>query len=287
VTFGRARKRSRHFLTVFSDTTCDVAIAALLHRLGVRGLALIEPDHVEDRNLNRILGTTVEDASAAMRKIDVQKRVMRTSGLGTEVRALASNVASREAVETLAGCDFVFGCMDSHDGRRTLNRIATYYLLPYIDVGVSLEADGRGGIDQVCAATHYLKPGGSSLLSRRAINVKRANAEAMARKSPELYEKLHAEGYIANAHEPRPAVISVNALAASLGVNEFLARVHPFRDDPNDRYCATQFSFSQMYLYTDAEAEACGSLSRYVGRGDVEPRLDMPDLSPETGPNAQ
>jgi hypothetical protein len=261
-------------------------VIELLHRLGVRSLALIEPDRVEDRNLNRILGSTIEDASASMLKTDVQKRVIRTSGLGTEVRALAENVASRPAVELLAGCDFVFGCMDSHDGRRTLNRIATYYLLPYVDVGVSLEADGRGGINQVCAAAHYLKPGGSSLLSRRAINVRRADAEAMARKSPELYKQLRAEGYIANAHEPRPAVVSVNALAASLGVNEFLARMHPYRDDPNQRYCAMQLSLSQMHLYTDEETDACPSLARCAGRGDVEPPLDMPDLSPEPVINA-
>jgi hypothetical protein len=141
-------------------------------------------------------------------------------------------------------------------------------------------ADGKGGIDQVCSSCHYFQPGGSSLLSRRAINARRADAEAMARKSPELYAQLRREGYIENAHEERPAVISVNALAASLGVNEFLARVHPFRDDPNGRYAAKQLSLSQVHLYTDAsDPLPCPALLRSVGRGDVEPMLELPDLS--------
>jgi hypothetical protein len=172
----------------------------------------------------------------------------------------------------------VVGCMDSHDGRRTLNRLATFYVVPYFDCGVGLEADGVGGIDQVCAASHYMQPGGSSALGRGIIRQDRANAEASARTTPAMYAKLRAEKYIVGVEEDRPAVISVNALAASLVVNEMLARLHHFRDDPDSRFASVRLSLSQMHLDTEEETYA-KPMARALGRGDVEPLLDMPELS--------
>ena len=50
-------------------------------------------------------------------------------------------------VRAVAGCDVVFGCMDSIDGRHLLNKLATFYVIPYFDPSVKLEADGTGGGD--------------------------------------------------------------------------------------------------------------------------------------------
>lgn len=258
-----------------------------LARLGVRRLVLIDPDHVEERNLNRMVGSTRDDAVRRAKKVDVLARWVERMGLGTEVVPLALNLVSREAVAALAGCDVVFGCMDSHDGRRVLNRVATFYLLPYVDVGVSLEADGKGGVDQVCVAAHYLQPGRSSLLSRGAIRQKVADAEALKRGDPATYERLRADKYIEGANEDQPAVISVNMLAAGLGVNELLARVHPFRDAANAFSASTRFSLSQLELYLDPEGAPCHSLTRGLGRGDVEPPLDMPELSRGSAPRGR
>lgn len=253
-------------------------VIEMLARLGVRALTLVDPDVIEWRNLNRIVGATAEDANRASPKVDVLANSVRGMGLGVEVRPVRAELATIEAVHALAGCDVVFGCMDSHDGRRLLNRLAAFYLLPYFDCGVGLEADGRGGIGEVCAASHYIRPDGSTLLARRAISARRADAEAIARRDPEEYAKLRAEKYIEGVDEDRPAVISVNALAAALCVNEMLARVHPYRVDPNHHFASVRLSFANMDL--DAEPEFPeGALPRALGRGDVDPPLDMPELS--------
>src|SRR6185369_11165143 len=102
-------------------------------------------------------------------------------GLGQEVVPLAENLISPEAVMRVAECDLVFGCMDGVEGRHLLNRLATFYTMPYIDVGVRLDADGRGGIDQISGAVHYLQPGKSSLHSRGVYNMDRVNAEEIHR----------------------------------------------------------------------------------------------------------
>lgn len=77
----------------------------------------------------------------------------------------------------------------------------------------------------------------------------------------------------------RPAVISVNMFAASLAVNEFLARLHPFREEPNGACAGVTFSLASMEIITEAESAACDILGRLVGRGDVTPLLGLMELA--------
>ena len=88
-------------------------------------------------------------------------------GFGTEVLPIQKSLFDPECIAAIASCDVVFGCVDSVDGRYLLNRLAVFHSIPYFDLGVKLEADGRGGVDQVCGSVHYVQPQGSSLLSRR------------------------------------------------------------------------------------------------------------------------
>ena len=181
-----------------------------LTRLGVGQLVLIDPDHIERKNLNRIVNSKAVDAENKRAKVNVLADAVRAIGLGTIVETFQCDLAKTEVINSLAGCDFLFGCMDSADGRDLLNRIAAYYLVPYIDIGVRLDADGRGGIEQICCALHYLIPGGSSLLSRGVITPEQVQAQALRRTNPEQYAALKREGYIKGVAVDRPAVISVN-----------------------------------------------------------------------------
>jgi hypothetical protein len=151
--------------------------------------------------------------------------------------------------------------------------------LPYFDVGVRLDADGRGGVDRVAGAVHYIQPGLSSLLSRGVYDMKRVEAEELHRTHPQMYQQQLKQGYIRNVHEDRPAVISVNMFFASLAVNDFLARLHPFRNQENAEYAYIGGSLSEMQFYTETETPPCAVLQRHVGRGDVQPLLDRPALS--------
>jgi len=87
------------------------------------------------------------------------------------------------------------------------------------------------------------------------------------------------DGYIAGAAAHRPAVISVNMFAASLAVNELLARLHPFREENNDTYASTTFSLSSMELITEAEGLPCPIILDRVGIGDVFPLLGLLELA--------
>lgn len=248
-----------------------------LARLGVGHLVLVDPDTVSAENLNRIPQSTFADCGRP--KVDVIAGWLARMGIGTRVSPIQSQIADRSAVEAVAACDFVFGCMDGVDGRSVLNRLATFYLVPYIDLGVRLEADDVGAITEVSAAVHYLQPHGSSLLSRGVFTAEQVRAASLRRSNPSEYRRQLEAKYIIGADEARPAVISVNYLTAALGVCDFLARLNDYRTDGNARFAECRVSLSHVAFYADAERAGHYPLAQFAGFGDVEPRLDLPELS--------
>ena len=250
-----------------------------LARNCVGTLVLVDPDHVEEKNLNRILNATMEDAEDRRLKVDVAARAVSGMGLGTVVEKYPNNLFDPNTVLAVANCDIVFGCMDSVDGRHLLNKLATFYLIPYFDLGVKLEADGNGNVDQVCGTVHYLKPGGSSLLNRHVYTMEHVRSAGLMRTDPVAYRTQLEDGYIRGVQEDRPAVIQLNSLIASLAVNELLARLHPYRLDPNEEYAVHRLSLSHGIYEHERDGEPCSLLARHVGRGDVNPLLEWAELS--------
>ena len=250
-----------------------------LARLGVGRLVLVDPDRVEEKNLNRILNATREDAYLHKPKVEVMARAIARMGFATEVEIIADDLGTPHAVKAVAECDAVFGCMDGVEGRHILNRLAAHYLLPYFDIGVKLEADGKGGIDECCGAVHYVKPDGSSLQDRRVYTLGQLKAAGLRRTDPAAYREQVRAGYIRGVAEDRPAVISINMQMASLAVNEFLARLHPYRYDDNSETAAVRTSFIQGMEYREREAASSGTFLPHLGKGDVRPLLGMPELS--------
>lgn len=254
-------------------------VAELLARLGVGRLILIDPDVVEEKNLNRILNSGKEDVYLSRYKVHVLAAAIAKIGLGQQVICLPHNLMNRTCVSTVAGADAIFGCMDGVEGRHVLNRIATFYNQPYFDVGVRLDADGVGGIERIAGALHYLQPGLSSLLSRGLYSLAQVEAESLKRVNPEAYRQRRDEGYLRGIDEDRPAVVSVNALMASFLVNEFLSRLHPHRNLPNARYAQVAVNLSEMQFFPESEGAPCELLRQHVGRGDTDPLLERPSLS--------
>jgi len=295
---GQVRDSVRHHIQLFGPGTTTLLgrlriavvgcsgtgspVIEQLVRLGVGELVLVDPDHVEERNLNRMLGATMEDARERRLKVDVLKGQIERIGLGTRVHTFPCSLADCTAIRAVSASDLVIGCMDGLSGRHLLSRIAQYYLLPYVDVGVKLEALQDGTINQVAGTIHYLQPTGSDFVDRGVFSLEALEAEDLLRTSPEEYRERHARGYVRGVQVDRPAVISVNMLFASLAVNEVLARLHPFRMDANGEFATTRMSLS--HAQTEHERDRLASprvLQSAVGRGDLEPPLEMPCLGVE------
>jgi molybdopterin/thiamine biosynthesis adenylyltransferase len=279
--FGRQMMAELAQLTVAvigASGTGSIVIEQL-YRLGFGKVVLIDPESIDIKNLNRIVNARQRHAEAGAHKVDTAAEAIEGSGLGTQVEVYTVNIVDRRAVEAVAATDIVFGCVDSAEGRDVLNRICSYYLLPYVDVGVGIVPLADGRIDEINGVVHYLKPGGSSLLSRCAYRPEQVAADALRRQNPALYEELRREKYIEGAGEEAPAVISVNMTMASLAANECLARLYRTRNLPNREYAELRVSLTEMEIEAIAEREPCRILARLVGMGDVEPLLGLPELS--------
>jgi hypothetical protein len=250
----------------------------MLMRLGVGRIVMIEPDAVEIKNLNRIYGAKRSDAEAGRNKAAMMRDHIWTTDLGTVVEIYEGRVDSPAAVAMLSTCDVVFGCVDSIEGRDILNRIATFYSLPYLDLGVRLDADGQGGVTNVSAGIHYLQPGGSSLKSRGVYTEAGLYAEYLQRTDPPFYEDQVQRGYIRGVRVDRPAVVSINTAVAAAAVNELLARLHPFRTIGNREFAIQKLLFTHGRVTHRPDGDPDVELSRYVGRGDCHPLLMSPRL---------
>lgn len=252
-----------------------------LVRLGVGKLVLVDPDVVEMKNLNRILNTTKEDAQKGKSKVLALADTIEKIGLGTVVDDWQVNLYDNvDALKTLIKCDVVFGCMDSVDGRHLLNQLSSFYLIPYFDLGVKLEADGIGGINKICGTVHYLQPCKSSLITRGVYTTEDVRASSQYRKDPEEFENLRKNAYIKNVHVNNPAVISVNMQIASHAVNEFLNRIHPYKSETPSYYAVGTIDITEGYIVNSNEADfqVDAYLKKKSGRGDMVPFIEMPEL---------
>ena len=249
-----------------------------LARLGFGRLVLVDPQIAERKNQNQIVNARKIDVDEKRHKVEIAKNAIDEMGFGTIVEALPYDIVDRRSVEAVDLCDVIFGCVDGAEGRDVLNRIASHYLLPYIDLGVGIVELPDGTIDQINGVVHYLKPGGSSLLSRGAYRPEQVAADAMRRRNPAQYEELRREKYIEGADEEAPAVISVNMTVAALAVDEWLARLYRYRNLTNKNYATLRLSLTESEIENLPEGPPCRLMSKYLGLGDCEPLIGLPEL---------
>lgn len=275
-TYGRLRKLR---IGVVGCSGTGSIVIEQLARNCVGELVLVDPDHVEEKNLNRIVNSSAVDAASARPKADVQRRAIEAMGLGTKVVCFDKDLMSVEVLRVLSTCDVLFGCMDSADGRHVLNKLASAYLIPFIDLGVRLDADGNGGIESIWTVVNTVLPGGSSLMSRRVYGQGDLNAAYLKRTSPAEYQAQLAVGYIRGVNVDQPAVISVNMEAAATAMNELLARMHPYRVQHNRKFAIRRTCLSDPDASEHGEEGAvCPAMLHMVGTGDQVPFLGMPGI---------
>src|SRR6266542_1095721 len=185
---------------------------ALVH-LGVGELVLVDDDIVDETSLGRTVGTHPTDVGHA--KVLVGERL--ASGIrpgDVRIRRYRSNVTSSDAALALASCDAIFLAADSMQARHVVNAVCMQYLVPGFQVGAKVVSDVDGQILDVFAVSRALGPAGVCLWCAELILRDRLSHEAL---SPE--ERGRAQ-YVTDV--PAPAVITMNMMATSFALNDFL-----------------------------------------------------------------
>jgi molybdopterin/thiamine biosynthesis adenylyltransferase len=183
-------------------------VAMQLGHLGVGEFLLIDPDVVEDSNLNRLVGATQQDVRRAASKTSVAARVL--AGVNPRVRIQAETTKWQICAAAIRTCDVVFGCVDSIGEREQIETAARRYLIPYIDIGMDVHKS---------AGQYFI--GGQIALSMPPGPCLRCMGIVDDR-SLELEAKQY------GAAGGRPQVVWPNGLLASLAVGYFVQLITPW-----------------------------------------------------------
>ena len=254
------------------------AVALLLARLGVRHILLIDGDVVELTNLNRIHGSRRSDVAAKRPKIEVIAREIAAAELGVQVVPMKGWNSGADMRDALKSCDFIFGCTDDHAGRIMLNRLAYFFGIPVIDVGLRMAPLSSGAGHNINGRVTTLTPGRTCLLCSGVVNARRAAEEALERTNPTEFQKRKEEAYVIGAGDPAPAVVTFTTEMACVAVNELIAALTGFHGEDGmvanraRRFHARDDRF--LAPTPNAACPVCMS-QMFWGRGDTEPFLDL------------
>lgn len=224
--------------------------ATLLARSGVGELILIDPDRLEESNLNRVRGTRRSDVGE--NKAHLLSDFIRSIGLPGEVSSYAGRVDTAEGVDAIASCDAIFGCTDDQIGRELLNTAAYAYALPYIDVGlggqVATDAFGQSYLRYHHGRVSTILPeAGECLFCQGVLSEQQIRREYALRENPSLTDAEARERYIEGGHDAAPGVGPFTSATADFGVATLYDLVAPFRKLPGElRWDAFSIDFVRM-----------------------------------------
>jgi molybdopterin/thiamine biosynthesis adenylyltransferase len=245
------------------------AVFEQLVRVGAGEVVLIDDDLITETNPTRIHESGMEDVGKA--KVDVMAAAADRIGLGTEVIPIDAKVTERRAFEALRDCDAVFGCTDDNAGRAILSRLAYYYCLPVLDIGVLIGSQG-GQVSTIEARLTVMTPGTPCLFCRGRIDSNRLREEMQGE---EEIRQLAGEGYARGLGERDPAVISYTTMIASLAVDELFQRLFGFGlENPSSEVLVRIPPREIRHLGGGPIPGHFCCDPAILGRGDREPPLD-------------
>lgn len=121
-------------------------IGEALARTGFRDIVIIDFDHVEPHNLDRLLHATAGDAESHRGKAGLLASAIRDHATAADpaVRPVPFAVVEPEGWSEALDCDVLFSCVDRPWPRFALNVAAYAHLIPVIDGGIAVDtANGR------------------------------------------------------------------------------------------------------------------------------------------------
>ena len=254
-------------------------VAEAVARMGIARVTLVDPDRVEEHNLDRLLYGTTRDIGRL--KVDVAADAMRQNATASniDVTALPLSVHQKSAYEHALDCDIIFSCVDRPVARDVLNFVSQAHMIPVVDGGVSVEFDtANKRLFSTHWRAHISTPSHQCLRCRRQYN---SSLVVM-----ELDGSLDDPSYIRNLPpSDRPANQNVFAFSqgvASMEVNLMLRYLLAADWWPAVQQQEYQFITGTMTAATGECGPNCSFIARRA-RGDAE---EPPYLAQEQRPDA-
>ncbi|MGB3653509.1 MAG: ThiF family adenylyltransferase [Rivularia sp. (in: cyanobacteria)] len=247
--------------------------AELLGRLGVKNWVLIDPDKLEQVNLNRMSGATQEMVEQQWYKVHYVKHLIKKIyAQGSHVKTLPSIIESELAKEEIASCDLIVVATDNHLSRKTAQELALQYMRPLVCLGTHIDVKPDGKPRMYCRITIPPMGGDWCLMCGNIINLQRAALESAP---SEINHMAAGAGYLEGVNDP--SVFWLNSICASTAVGVIHGIVSGFLNVNSGIDWIYEFPGSEwrktdtQHLQTD-DCYFCGinSLENLVQHSDFE-----------------
>lgn len=129
-----------------------------LARTGFEDVMLIDFDHIEKHNLDRLAYATRADIGRL--KVEVQAEHLAASATAEPLRAepIVASVCEEDGYRAALDCDVLFACVDRPWGRYVLNLIAYAHLIPVVDGGIAVRTNRYGKLAAADWKAHTAMP---------------------------------------------------------------------------------------------------------------------------------
>ncbi|GAB1541979.1 hypothetical protein NUACC21_46520 [Scytonema sp. NUACC21] len=199
--------------------------AELLGRLGVKNWVLIDPDRLEQVNLNRMPGATQKMVEQQWYKVDyvkyLIKKIYRT---GSCVKTIPTSIENGLAKQEIAASDLIVVATDNHLSRKIAQELALEYMRPLVCLGTHIDIKKSDNtLRMYCRVTVPPLGGGWCLMCGNIISLQRAALESAPL---EINQIAAGAGYLEGINDP--AVFWLNSICASTGVGVIHGMVSGF-----------------------------------------------------------
>jgi proteasome lid subunit RPN8/RPN11 len=281
-----ARLRASTVAVVGAGGTGSAAIEVLA-RAGVGKMIVIDPDHVETSNLERMHGAFPTHAANRVLKAAVAREHIKAIDPSIQVMAIRGRLPQKEVIDAVVTADVVLGCTDKQHSRLALSDLAFRYLVPSIDCGVVLEGKDGRVTGQIAQFVRFLAADPCALC-REMIVQARLNQELMSEEE-RAQRRAAAEEARQRGEDPNPywrdqpqintvgyLTTAVGAMTAGYAIGWLTSRF----DAPFERL---QMNFVAKYLdVTDLPQRqrpecACGRFRGWADQGSIDALISAPD----------
>jgi len=177
---------------------------------GVGTLIPIDDEIVDATNLGRLMGATESDVDHTA-KVAVAERVVTAIDSSIAVIPVPARFPSSEAIAALKSADVVVACVDRFAAREAINAFCRRYLIPLVDIGMSIRSSG----ERLASADGQIIV---SLPGHPCMRCFFTTDAVLARERAE-----RPPGYDENPDAPgEPQVVSMNGVLASEACNSVL-----------------------------------------------------------------
>jgi molybdopterin/thiamine biosynthesis adenylyltransferase len=235
-------------------------VAQQFAHVGIGSFVLIDPQTIEDTNLNRLVGGTWADVKKETPKVEIARRLILGVRPDATVRTFQSDW--QEAAEALKQCDVIIGGLDSVRAKDELDAFCRRFLVPYLDMG--MDVYGEAGLHLIAGQVVLSSAGGPCLRCLGIVTDKALETEAAA---------------YGNAGS-KPQVVWPNGVLASTAVGLALQLLTPWHEAPMEgaylEYDGNRGTISPSHRYELAAQRSC---SHYPAEERGDPGFDVRSMT--------